>query len=123
MKLTPPSQTLGPLGTSHESVNSLGYTHNGTPPKDVTAEAKRELRSRALNHELNLCFRHLFECVSTCLDVTHCTPTTQIMVTESMWAFGKAGGDLQHVLTWRKKKVGGWERRGSWGTCQEIMTP
>ena len=40
MKSTPPSKTLGPLGTSHESVSSLGYTHNGTPPKDVTAEAK-----------------------------------------------------------------------------------
>ena len=41
--------------------------------------------------------------------------TTQIMVTESMWAFGKAGGDLQHVLTWRKKKG-----RVGWGKKRKL---
>ena len=41
------------------------------------------------------------------LDMTRNTSTTRIMVTESMWTFGGAGGDLQHALTWREHKGAG----------------
>ena len=64
IKSTPPSKTLGPLGTSHERVNSLGYTHNGTRPNDAIAQAEGNCEALLLNHELNLCFQHLFECAS-----------------------------------------------------------